>query len=284
MKTFSAITLITCALSSLVAAAPVSSSAPSVTSAPGGSSLYGITYNPKNSDGSCMSQANVSKDISNFKKNGILNIRTYAQECNQLDQILNGIASAGGGMTVVAAVWSLSFSNISPHLSTLGSNKNAKAYVSGIIVGNEALFNKYLSASDLAGKISDVKSKAQGIPVGTAETPSTFDPAIISSSDFLVANIHPFFGEVAASSAASNLQQQFNSLKGKMNGKKTDCRVQNLQTYVQQIQCVDKSMQYYFFDSYDSPWKTPGNLNVEQHWGIFQASGASKGINLKASC
>jgi exo-beta-1,3-glucanase (GH17 family) len=52
-----------------------------------------------------MSQANVSKDISSFKQNGILNVRTYAQECNQLDQILTGIASAGGGMTVIAAVW-----------------------------------------------------------------------------------------------------------------------------------------------------------------------------------
>lgn len=190
---------------------------------------------------------------------------------------------------------------VSTLTKTLSSNKNAKAYVSGIIVGNEALFNKYLSASDLAGKIKDVKSKAKGIPVGTAETPSTFDSAIISSSDFLVANIHPFFGEVAASSAAKNLQQQFNSLKGKMKGKKLIVgetgwptagksngaavpSVKNLQTFVQQIQCVDKNMEYYFFDSYDSPWKTPGNLNVEQHWGIWQANGASKGINLKASC
>lgn len=52
-----------------------------------------------------MSQANVNSDIANFKQNGIINIRTYAQECDQLDQILNGIASAGGGMTVVAGVW-----------------------------------------------------------------------------------------------------------------------------------------------------------------------------------
>jgi exo-beta-1,3-glucanase (GH17 family) len=254
-----------------------------------------------------MSQANVSKDISSFKQNGILNVRTYAQECNQLDQILTGIASAGGGMTVIAAVWvdgkyfRILKCNVTGLTSTLSSNKNAKAYVSGVLVGNEALFNKYLSASDLAGKITDVKSKVQGLPVGTAETPSTFDPAVISSSDFLVANIHPFFGEVTASSAASNLQQQFNSLKGQMQGKKLIVgetgwptagdsngqavpSVANLQTYVKQIQCVDKSMEYYFFDSYDSPWKAAGNLNVEQHWGIWQANGASKGINLNASC
>jgi len=52
-----------------------------------------------------MSQANVNIDIARFKQNGIINVRTYAQECDQLEQILNAIAAAGGGMTVVAAVW-----------------------------------------------------------------------------------------------------------------------------------------------------------------------------------
>jgi exo-beta-1,3-glucanase (GH17 family) len=52
-----------------------------------------------------MNQTDVNSDIIRFKQNGIINIRTYAQECDQLDQILNGIASASGGMTVVAGVW-----------------------------------------------------------------------------------------------------------------------------------------------------------------------------------
>lgn len=185
----------------------------------------------------------------------------------------------------------------------LGSNQNAKSYISGVITGNEVLFNKVMTAAALAGKINDVKSKVKslGLLVGTAETPSTFDPAVISSSDFLVANIHPFFGQVSASSAASNLKQQFNALKGKMNGKtliigetgwptagdangQAVPSVQNLQTYVQQIQCQNKGMQYYFFDGYDSPWKPAGNLAVEQHWGIWQANGSSKGVQVKVSC
>jgi len=306
MKATLPLTFITCALSLLANAAPTSVSL--VTSAPGGSSLYGITYNPKNSDGSCMSQANVNSDIANFKQNGIINIRTYAQECDQLDQILNGIASAGGGMTVVAGVWVDSNdatyqTEVSTLTRILGSNQNAKSYISGVITGNEVLFNNVMTAAALAGKINDVKSKVKslGLLVGTAETPSTFDPAVISSSDFLVANIHPFFGQVSASSAASNLKQQFNALKGKMNGKtliigetgwptagdangQAVPSVQNLQTYVQQIQCQNKGMQYYFFDGYDSPWKPAGNLAVEQHWGIWQANGSSKGVQVKVSC
>jgi len=185
----------------------------------------------------------------------------------------------------------------------LGSNKNAKSYVSGVITGNEVLFNKVMTATQLAGKISDVKSKVKslGLLVGTAETPSTFDPAIISSSDFLVANIHPFFGQVSASSAGNNLKQQFDALNGKMNGKpliigetgwptggdtngQAVPSVQNLQTYIQQLQCQNKGMQYYFFDGYDSPWKQAGNLAVEQHWGIWQANGNSKGVQVRVTC
>jgi glucan 1,3-beta-glucosidase len=185
----------------------------------------------------------------------------------------------------------------------LGSNKNAKTYVSGVIAGNEVLFNNYMSASALASKINDVKSKVKssGLLVGTAETPSTFDPALISSSDFLVVNIHPYFGQVSASAAGNNLNQQFNALKSKVNGKpliigetgwptagdtngQAVPSVQNLQSYIHQLQCQDSGLKYYFFDSYDSPWKTSGNLAVEQHWGIWNADGSSKGINVKVSC
>jgi exo-beta-1,3-glucanase (GH17 family) len=43
-------------------------------------------------------------------------------------------------------------------------------------------------------------------------------------------------------------------------------------------------MQYYFFDGYDAPWKQAGNLAVEQHWGIWQANGNSKGVQVKVTC
>jgi len=56
-------------------------------------------------NGQCKSQSAVTKDVKKYKSNGIINIRTYAQQCNQLDLILNAIKSAGGGMTVLTAVW-----------------------------------------------------------------------------------------------------------------------------------------------------------------------------------
>ncbi|KAG2181844.1 hypothetical protein INT44_008660 [Umbelopsis vinacea] len=306
MKISLPLTLISCTLSYLASAAPASVSR--VTVAPGGSTLYGITYNPKNSDGSCMSQANVNKDIAKFKQNGIINVRTYAQECNQLEQIVNAIATAGGGMTVVAGVWIDGSeagyqTEVSTLTKSLSSNSKAKGYVSGVIVGNEVLYDNRMSASALASKIDDVKSKVEsyGLLVGTAETPSTFDPAIVSSSDFLVANIHPYFGKVSASSAGANLKAQFMSLKSKLNGKDVIIgetgwptagsangqavpSVQNLQSFVQQLQCENAGLKYYVFDGYDSPWKPSGNLNVEQHWGLWQADGSSKGINIKVSC
>jgi len=185
----------------------------------------------------------------------------------------------------------------------LSANSKAKGYISGVIVGNEVLYDNVMSASALASKIDDVKSKVEsyGLLVGTAETPSTFDPAIVSSSDFLVANIHPFFGQVSASDAGDNLEQQFSALKSKLNGKDVIIgetgwptagqsngqavpSVENLQSYVKQLQCQNSGLKYYVFDGYDSPWKSPGNLDVEQHWGLWGADGSSKGINIKVSC
>lgn len=185
----------------------------------------------------------------------------------------------------------------------LSSNSKAKGYISGVIVGNEVLYDKRMSASALASKIDDVKSKVEsyGLLVGTAETPSTFDPAIVSSSDFLVANIHPFYGKVLASNAGDNLAKQFSALKSKLIGKDIIIgetgwptagnsngpavpSVENLQSYLKQLQCQNSGLKYYVFDGYDSPWKPSGNLAVEQHWGLWGANGSSKGINIKVSC
>jgi exo-beta-1,3-glucanase (GH17 family) len=183
---------------------------------------------------------------------------------------------------------------------TLSSNKLSSSYISGVLVGNEILFNKVMSASQLASKINDVKSKVKshGLMVGTCEIPSSFSSATIKASDFLVVNIHPYFGQVPVSQAANNLVLQYNALKNTVKGKplivgetgwptagasngQSVPSTHNLQTYVNDIQCIDKSIKYYFFDSVDTPWKAPG---VEQHWGLWKSNGGSKGLKFKTSC
>jgi exo-beta-1,3-glucanase (GH17 family) len=169
-----------------------------------------------------------------------------------------------------------------------------------VLVGNEVLFNKVISSSQLAAKIKDVKSKVKshGLLVGTCEIPPSFTSATISASDFLVANVHPYFGQVPATQAAQNLVLQFNNLKKNAKGKplivgetgwptagatygQAVPSTHNLQTYINDIQCIDKSIKYFFFDSVDTPWKAPG---VEQHWGVWKSNGASKGLKLKTTC
>ncbi|CAO3694671.1 unnamed protein product [Umbelopsis ramanniana] len=304
MRVISSVAIALLAFSSAVVAAPATKSH-DVVHAPGGSSLYGITYNALDANGQCKTQSAITKDVKKYKSNGIINIRTYAQQCNQLDLILNAIKSAGGGMTVLTAVWidgnnSNYLTEVKTLTHTLSSNKLSSSYISGVLVGNEVLFNKVISSSQLAAKIKDVKSKVKshGLLVGTCEIPPSFTSAIISASDFLVANIHPYFGQVPATQAAQNLVLQFNNLKKNVKGKplivgetgwptagatygQSVPSTHNLQTYINNIQCIDKSIKYFFFDSVDSPWKTPG---VEQHWGVWKSNGASKGLKLKTTC
>jgi exo-beta-1,3-glucanase (GH17 family) len=63
------------------------------------------SYNALDANGNCKSQSAITKDVKKYKSNGIINIRTYSQQCNQLDLILKAIKSAGGGMTILTAVW-----------------------------------------------------------------------------------------------------------------------------------------------------------------------------------
>lgn len=46
------------------------------------------------------------------------------------------------------------------------------------------------------------KVKSHGLLVGNCESPATFVSSTIESSDFLVVNIHPYFGQLRDSQAA----------------------------------------------------------------------------------
>lgn len=227
-----------------------------------------------------------------MKQNGILNIRTYSQECDQLPNILSAIEKQGGGMTVMAAAWLDGSSGDEEEISTLVSNvkKANKEYIYGVTVGNEAVFNG-MSASDVANKINEVKSKLKGFKVGTVETPNTYESSLIDASDIVVVNIHPFFAPVPASDAVENLQQQYDAFKKKAGGKDIiigefgwptagddngDAQpgVSDLATVVESLE--KSNLKYYFFEYQDSDWKGEGAFAVESHWGIFNDKGKSK--------
>jgi len=160
-----------------------------------------------------------------------------------------------------------------------------------IVIGNEALFNKFCDVGALAGFIAESKAKFQGAgyggPCTTTETMNVWQQsgsALCGVIDVLGANIHPFFNPgVSPDQAGSFTAGQVELLShicpgkevynlesgwphaGQANGKATPGpEYQN--TAIMSI--MDKvGAKTIFFSFEDDMWKQPGAFGVEQSWG-----------------
>ncbi|KAI8875455.1 glycoside hydrolase family 17 protein [Backusella circina FSU 941] len=284
---FTAIISLAITLAGLTQALPIESRS-------GSSSLYGVTFSGHNSDGSCMSEKEITNSVHLMKSHGIKNIRTYSQECDQLDAILKAIKKEGGGMRVLAAVWldgsQKDDQEISKLKAVLAKNKGNSA-ISGILVGNEVVFSGAMSASALVNKIKAVKKISHGFKVGTADITTSFSKELVAASDFLAANIHPFFGGVTEKDALSNLNAQVNNFK-KIAGSKeilvtetgwptagssnqgSKPSTSNAQKYAAALS--KSKLKYYYFEWQDSDWKDGGQYNIEKNFGLINSNGKLK--------
>ncbi|KAG2203265.1 hypothetical protein INT47_000185 [Mucor saturninus] len=253
-------------------------------------SLNGVTYTARNSNGECQSSQEIAASVKLMKSSGVHSIRTYSQECDQLPAILDAIKSQGGGMTVLASVWIDGTSKDQEEISTLKSvlaNHDTSA-ITGILVGNEVLFNGVMPASELIKKFKAVKAISKGIDVGTAEMDVTYPQELVDVSDFVAVNIHPYFSQVDIKNAMSNLNDRYNAFKKMAGGKKTYIAevgwpsagassgkavpsVSNTETFASEISRT--SLPYYFFEWQDSNWKSSG---IESNFGLLNSNGKAK--------
>ncbi|KAI8140359.1 glycoside hydrolase superfamily [Fennellomyces sp. T-0311] len=254
--------------------------------------LWGITYTGRTSDGTCHSPEQVSEFVKRFKDNGIQNIRTYSQECDQLPNILKAIEKNGGGMKVLAAIW-LDGNNDQEEIANLEKNLKGvnKDLIAGIAVGNEAVHAGLMDASGVASKIKEVKKKFSGFKVGSVDTPDGYQSDMVDASDVIYVNIHPFFGGVSADEAVKNLREQLSRFKGKAGdkevvigevgwpteGESNGSAKPGTEGLSKLVKALSGSgLQYYFFESHDSKWKNGGAYGIEPHWGLLDSQGKSK--------
>lgn len=276
--------IITIALSfaGLVKALPIESR--------GVSSLNGVTYTARNSDGSCQSASEITAAVKLMKTSGINKIRTYAQECESLPNILKAIKQIGG-MSVLPGVWIDGTSNDDAEITrlqkVLNTADNLDA-ITGILVGNEVIFNNLMSSSQLVDKINAVKKISKGIKVGSAEIDSTYTSDLMAASDFAGVNIHPYFSSASIKDAYSNLNQRYINFKKTAGNKQVyitetgwpssgaasgaaQPSLANTEAFVQSVS--KSSLPYYYFEWEDSSWKSAG---IESHFGLLNAQGKAK--------
>ncbi len=253
-----------------------------------------MTYSPYNHDGTCKSSSSVSSDISSIASKGFTSIRLYSTDCSGLSSV--GTAASFHNISLVLGIY-IPHTGISNARAQIGeitswaTSSNSWASVEMIVVGNEAVFNNFCSASDLARFITDARSAftkaGYSGPVTTTEPLSiivqhatTLCPVL----DLAAANIHPFFNSAIDASRAGafvaselvilakicpgleayNLETGWPSA-GEANGaavpgkKEQEVAVRGIVASAGGRSAV--------FSFVDDLWKEEGDFGVERSWG-----------------
>jgi exo-beta-1,3-glucanase (GH17 family) len=251
-----------------------------------------MTYSPYTSSGACKAKDDVASDIATIAKAGFTTVRVYSTDCSSLEFI--GPACAANGLKMILGVF-INGSGISaaqPQVDAIAAWAQWNL-VELIIIGNEAVFSGYCSASELAAFISSSKAAfaATGYtgPCTTTEPLSTWQQstgALCGVVDIVGCNIHPFFnGAVDAASAGSFVAGQLAIVDSLCPGKTGincetgwpsagKCNNAACPGTVEQATAVasiknavgGKSVMFSYVDDL---WKVPGDYGCEQSWGAI---------------
>jgi exo-beta-1,3-glucanase (GH17 family) len=255
-----------------------------------------MTYSPYTAEGGCKDAGAVSADISAIKGAGFTTVRLYSTDCSGLQNV--GNACKGNGLKLVLGVFidKTGIDAARPQITDIIS-WGQWDIVELIVIGNEALFNKFCDAGSLAGFIADSKSKFQAAgysgPCTTTETLNVWQQegsALCGVIDVLGANVHPFFNaDVSPEEAGSFTAGQIELLgkicpgkevynlesgwphSGNANGKATPGPDHQHTALMGIMQNVGAKTVFFSFE--DDMWKKPGEFGVEQSWGCNKVFG-----------
>ncbi|KPV74362.1 glycoside hydrolase family 17 protein [Rhodotorula graminis WP1] len=294
--------------------------------------FWAMAYTPKNvleEYGCGATLANVTEDIQLLSQL-TTRLRTYSTSCNQTQLTLQAIEDTKVNMTVWIGAYVGDNSTVNEQqqqdvldaLTLYGTE-----HVSGITIGNECVLPFLLllvtrpprsSLSSLSKplcvpSVSSLPSLAlaalnldKSLPVGTSDAGSSFNAALTEGSDYIMANVHPWFGglaidqaagwtwdffeqnDVVLAEAASNKPTAYIAETGWPTQSMTPenatlgaavAGVGELQTFLDTYPCQANANQsyYFYFEPFDEPWKERFG-GVEPYWGLFDSNKVLKDI------
>ncbi|KAJ4128251.1 hypothetical protein NW768_008539 [Fusarium equiseti] len=275
----------------------------------------GMDYTPLNSQyPDCMhnppSQNNITRDVAILGQ--LTNkIRLYGTDCNQTQMLIHSIQRLELDDTKIwMGVWldknettnERQMSQMWDILDEYGADP-----FEGIIIANEILFREEMNITTLAEILDDTRTKLKKkdlkLPVATSDLGDDWTSELASDSDYIMANIHPFFAGVEADEAAdwtssfwknnngqfwkSDKQKNIISETGWPTGGGTHCGgtstsctkgsvagVDELNTFMEDWVCqaLKNGTNYFWFEAFDEPWKERYNekgKEWEDKWGLL---------------
>ncbi|KAI1765661.1 glycoside hydrolase family 17 protein [Hypoxylon sp. FL1150] len=261
------------------------------------------------------SQNNVTRDIAVLSQ--LTNtIRLYGTDCNQTEMTIHALRQLklDSEIKIWLGVWQddnkvtneRQLSNMWNILDQYGADP-----FKGLIVGNEILFRKQMTATELGDLLDSVRSNLSthnwDLPVATSDLGDNWDSELASVSDYIMGNVHPFFAGVNATEAASwtysfwhNKAESFFKADTEKNVISeigwptkggTDCGdadvtscpdgsvagIEELNTLMENWVCqaLANGTNYFWFEMFDEPWKisfdSPGK-DWEDQWGLMDVN------------
>jgi exo-beta-1,3-glucanase (GH17 family) len=254
---------------------------------------WAMTYTPYTKAGLCKTADEVDADITIIASKGFTTVRLYATDCSGLINV--GASARKHGLKIIMGVFikAAGIDDARPQVSDIANWGKSGNWdlISILVVGNEALFNNYCSASDLAGFISEAKSTwaAAGYygPVTTTEPLDKLQAVgsqLCSVIDVVAANIQPFFnGGVVAEQAGTFVKGQLDLTAAVCPGKTAynlECGWPNggypngasvpgpSQQAAAIADIIDKVGEHTVIFSFDNDdWKAGGPFGVEKYFG-----------------
>lgn len=277
----------------------------------------GIDYTPLNTQyPACLtsppSQNNVTRDMAVLSQ--LTNaVRLYGTDCNQTEMVLHAIDRLQlTDMKVWLGVWL--GNNDTTNTRQMAQmwkilDTNGSAPFKGVIIGNEVLYRKDLTLTQLSTILKDVKSnftaKNIDLPVATSDLGDNWTAELVADVDIVMSNVHPFFAGVTAVEAAgwtwdfwqthdvvltgsnSNVKQVISEV-GWPSGGGNDCGagtcmnttdgsvagIDEMNTFMSDFVCqsLDNGTDYFWFEAFDEPWKIiydTPGKDWEDKWGLM---------------
>ena len=214
-------------------------------------------------------------------------IRTFS--CTDGNEAIPRIAQEYGIKTLVGA-W-LGDDNEINKQEIAGLIKLAKeGYVDIAAVGNEVLYRKDLSESELLHFIQQVKEAIPTIPVGYVDAYYEFvnRPKITEACDVILANCYPYWEGCRIDYALVYMKEMYNQAVKAANGKKVIITetgwpsmgesfegahpsYDNAKRYFINTQqwAETDNLELFYFSSFDEPWKVGAEGDVGAYWGLW---------------
>ncbi|KAK9450814.1 glycoside hydrolase superfamily [Limtongia smithiae] len=262
---------------------------------------WAIAYSPYTSVGGCKADAVIKRDMAVIASKGFRAVRIYSTDCG-LNSVISP-AAAEHGLRLILGL-SINDSGVECARQQLPALMSFSYWslVDLVVVGNEAVFNEFVTASELSQFIDDVRRSLRDHtpyvgPVTTAETPTVLqnEAAILCPIiDVVGVNVHPFFDSTVSPRDAGAIVKSISLSAHAACGRDNVLPVVVLETgwphsgdsangnaipgAAEQVEAIasirratDTDSNVVFFTYTDDEWKQPGAFGVEQRFGAIDA-------------